>query len=253
MKEAFPLKLCVFNQALLMFAAVDDVFYMPKGQILVGATARGYKYGSIIVRRACVTVAAESESSVTIETLDAVDVNDDLADALGTTTATSAFLGRLKSYSLSFKSAVAEKLSAPSVAAEKTVELGDLGSVDGDHARVGDASGSESTAGSNGLMSSMMTKALQAAALVASDYRGSSAVNPSTLSPGTPPSAENLTVSAYETANELWRLLDTSASAASATESDKLCNYHYITKLVRVKLTGGMLVHLRFISAIQCC
>ena len=247
----------MLNQALLISCVVDDVFYMPKGQILVGATARGYKYGSSVVRRACVTVAAESEASVAIENVDPVDANDDLADGLVTATATSGkFLGRLKSYSQSFKSAVAEKLSAPSsVASEKiVVELADLGAADGDHQRVGgnDGSSSESNTGSNGLMSSMMTKALQAAASVASDYRGSNASTSSSLSTGAPPSAENLTASLSETTHELRRLLETSASSDSATEYDKLRNYHFVTKLVRVRLTGVMHVHLRSFSALQC-
>jgi len=226
MNEASCFKKCVLNQALLISCVVDDVFYMPKGQILVGATARGYKYGSSVVRRACVTVAAESEASVAIENVDP------------------------------FKSAVAEKLSAPSsVASEKiVVELADLGAADGDHQRVGgnDGSSSESNTGSNGLMSSMMTKALQAAASVASDYRGSNASTSSSLSTGAPPSAENLTASLSETAHELRRLLETSASSDSATESDKLRNYHFVTKLVRVRLTGVMHVHLRSFSALQC-
>ena len=56
---------------------MEDVFYKPKGQILIGASARGYKFGSTVVRRACVTVAGESESPVTIEALDPVTPNVD--------------------------------------------------------------------------------------------------------------------------------------------------------------------------------
>ena len=39
----------VNGQYLLILAAVDGVFYKPKGQILVGASARGYKFGNTVV------------------------------------------------------------------------------------------------------------------------------------------------------------------------------------------------------------
>lgn len=224
----------------LILVAVEDVFYKPKGQILIGASARGYKFGATVVRRACVTVAAESESSVTIEALDPVDLNDDLADALvATNTPTgkgSEFLGRLKSYSLSFKSAVAEKLSAPTVASESNHESGDIESPDStEHHRANGNEGmaSESSTGSSSLMSSMMTKALQAAASVASDYRGSSAASSSSLPSGVPLSAENLTSTLSHAANELRDVL-----AASSLVTSQL--YQNVTKLVRVRLSGAI-------------
>jgi hypothetical protein len=229
---------------ILIFAAVGDVFYKPKGQIIVGASARGYKFGSTIVRRACVTVAAESESLMTIESLDAVDMNDDLADGLIATNTSSGkgseFLGRLKSYSLSFKSAVAEKLSAPSVASDNSVEQFETGSADvSEHKRAcgHEANVGESHSGSNSIMSSMMTKALQAAVSVASDYRGGSGA-PSLLSPsGSPQSAESLTSSIFNVATELRGIVAQAASSAITSQY-----YQIVTKVVRVKLTGDIFI-----------
>jgi hypothetical protein len=221
---------------------VDDVFYKPKGQIIVGASARGYKLGSTVIRRACVTVAAESESSVAIESLDAVDINDDFADGLVITSAStgkgSEFLGRLKSYSLSFKSAVAEKLSSPSPATDNTVEFGDAGSSDSSssetkRASVQDGCIGESHSGSNGIMSSMMTKALQAAVSVASDYRGSGITPALTSPPAAPLSAESLTSSMLHTANDLRHIVENAASSATNIQ-----HYQSVTKIVRVKVSG---------------
>lgn len=226
----------------LILAAVDDVFYKPKGQIIVGASARGYKFGSTVVRRACVTVAAESESSVAIEPLDAVDMNDDLADGLIPTTTSNAkgseFLGRLKSYSLSFKSAVAEKLSTPAAALDNIVEPGETGTSDGienKRASGHDGNVGETYSGSNGIMSSMMTKALQAAASVASDYRGSGVIPSSTAPPAAPQSAESLTSSLLDAATELRVIVANAASSAITTQY-----YQNVTKVVRVKLAGDL-------------
>ncbi len=220
-----------------MLAAVENLFYKPKGHIIIGASARGYKFGSTVVRRACVTVAAESESPVDIEALDAVDLNDDLANALVATNSSigkgSEFLGRLKSYSLSFKSAVAEKLSAPSAAYETALESGAAGSLDDSEHIISSSNGhaGEINSGSNSLMSSMMTKALQAAASVTSDYRGVSAASFTSLPQGSLPTAESLTSMLSDASNELRILL--AASPLITTQF-----YHSVTKLVRIKLSG---------------
>ncbi len=238
----------VLTEAHLMLVSVEDLFYKPKGHIIIGASARGYKFGSTVVRRACVTVAAESESPVAIEALDAVDLNDDLANALVTTNSSigkgSEFLGRLKSYSLSFKSAVAEKLSAPSAASENTVESSAAGSFDDSEHIIGSSNGpaGESQSGSSSLMSSMMTKALQAAASVTSDYRGGGAASITSLPQGSPP-AELLTSMLSDTSNELRTLLATSPLITTQF-------YHSVTKLVRIKLSGEICM-LRWLSA--CC
>lgn len=230
----------IFVNFVLILAAVDDVFYKPKGQIIVGASARGYKFGNTVVRRACVTVAAESESSVVIESMDAVDMNDDFANGSIVTNVSSGkgseFLGLLKSYSLSFKSAVAEKLSAPSAASDNTAEPSDSGSSDGvESKRAGgcDGNAGESHSGNNSIMSSMMTKALQAAVSVASDYRHGSVAPSPTAASGMPPSAENLTASLLDTANELRQMV--ANSSANTTQY-----YQSVTKVVRVKLSGDL-------------
>jgi hypothetical protein len=224
------------------------VFFKPKGLILVGASARGYKLGNVIVRRACVTVAAEAESSVAIEALDAVDVNDDLADGLvGASSSSpiakgSEFLGRLKNYSISLKSAVAEKLSVSSAGHEQSLESDDSGVVhNSELPRDGgnEASASDTQSSGNSLMSSMMNKALQAAALVASDYRGSSALSASSTASGSPASAEVLTSMMADAAHELRDVSTTSASCAITTQ-----HYQRLTKLVRVRVAGVIPVHL---------
>ena len=215
------------------------MFYKPKGHIIIAASARGYKFGSTIVRRACVTVAAESESSVIIEATDAVDLNDDMADAVGAANSSigkgSEFLGRLKSYSLSFKSAVAEKLSPLSVVSDNTMELSDVGSSDHvEHQRMNSSEGvvGESGSGGSSLMSSMMTKALQAAASVASDYRGTSAASSSSLPSGATVSAESLTTALTDTSNELRNLLTSSPLITTQI-------HQRITKIARVRLAGA--------------
>jgi len=242
------LRVCLFVLSvnvrhLLILAAVDGVFYKPKGQILVGASARGYKFGNTVVRRACVTVAAESESLVNIEASDPVDVNDDLADGLVASNSSigksSEFFGRLKSYSISFKSAVAEKLSATSNTSENSHELCDLGFVDSSEHTRDNAFVTEIQPSGNSLMSNMMTKALQAAASVASDYRGSSVSSTSSLPSGAPPSAESLTSTLSCVANELRELVASSASSSITTHY-----YQNVTKLVRGRLAGIIPVYL---------
>jgi len=79
----------------------------------------------------------------------------------------------------------------------------------------------------------MMTKALQAAASVASDYRGSSVSSASFLPSGAPPSAESLTSTLSFAANELRELVASSASSSITTHY-----YQNVTKLVRGRLAG---------------
>ena len=151
----------------------------------------------------------------------------------------SEFFGRLKSYSISFKSAVAEKLSATSNTSENSHELCDLGFVDSSEHTRDNAFVTEIQPSGNSLMSNMMTKALQAAASVASDYRGSSVSSTSSLPSGAPPSAESLTSTLSCAANELRELVASSASSSITTHY-----YQNVTKLVRGRLAGIIPVYL---------